>query len=375
MKRLSSLESLRGLLALWVLVGHVFGRAFTAEQATTIHLSLLKHEIMAVYVFIILSGFVITFLLDQENLTYRAFLARRFFRLWPLYLCVLIASAVSQSEQLSGLLALPWRTDAVTNEIATHKEAIAHFWPHFIVHLAMLQGLVPDSLLKSANYTLVGQSWSISLEWQFYFVAPVIFYAVKRRNQIVLAALSLALAVLYSISHGDVGLLINQYGYFLVGILSYFFYKRVSTSIGEAKSMSDAAVAVSLGAVYFFVAAPLPLFIWSLVLWTLVSEKTGRFGFVTRLTHRALNLGPLRKLGEISYSVYLVHVLVLDLAVSIAARLFSPLDQTTYLATVLPFTLLGTTLISVLTYRFIERPGIKFGKSLGTSPTKSMAAK
>lgn len=46
----------------------------------------------AVDVFIILSGFVIFYLLDHQHLSYRVFICRRFFRLAPLFfLVVLIA--------------------------------------------------------------------------------------------------------------------------------------------------------------------------------------------------------------------------------------------------------------------------------------------
>lgn len=96
MKRIHSLESLRGLLALWVVIGHTITNSGYADK----DLGLLKLAAMpslAVDVFIILSGFVIFFLLDQQRTPYLQFIVKRWFRLAPVFLTVLIVSAVASA--------------------------------------------------------------------------------------------------------------------------------------------------------------------------------------------------------------------------------------------------------------------------------------
>ena len=39
----------------------------------------------------------------------------------------------------------------------------------------MLHGIVPETILPRSSIALLGPAWSISLEWQFYLVAPLLF--------------------------------------------------------------------------------------------------------------------------------------------------------------------------------------------------------
>ena len=68
-KRINELESLRGVLALWVVVGHILPSAGILDTAMGPFKFLAKGE-LAVDVFIIMSGFFIFYLLDtaQENM-------------------------------------------------------------------------------------------------------------------------------------------------------------------------------------------------------------------------------------------------------------------------------------------------------------------
>jgi peptidoglycan/LPS O-acetylase OafA/YrhL len=68
-------------------------------------------------------------------------------------------------------------------------------------------------------------------------------------------------------------------------------------------------------------------------------------------------------LGEISYGMYLFHTLFIAIAVLLVINLHIN-DETIKLFFITTFTLLGTVSFSVLSYRYVELPGIKFRKKL-----------
>lgn len=80
--RLALLEGLRGFLALYVVLDHSLEYSGVDEIAHP--LGFLRGGRYAVNEFVILSGFVIFYLLDKRTEGYRAFITRRFFRLYPI---------------------------------------------------------------------------------------------------------------------------------------------------------------------------------------------------------------------------------------------------------------------------------------------------
>jgi len=292
---------------------------------------------------------------------------RRFLRLWPLYLFVIALAVLTLPYQLAALESVPWRTGGLNNDIDIHKEALAHFLPHLLAHLFMAQGLVSDHFLKFSNYTLVGQSWSISLEWQFYLIAPALFGLIKSRRWGPLSAIAVGTALLASSNYGGVGFIGNQYGYFLIGMVSYFAYKYSDFLASKLVGRVDFAVSIIAVTLYFVLKMPWPLILWGVILMTIIAEKLGNFGAVTRGTDRLLNLAPLRWLGRVSYSVYLVHILVLDAVMAIVLHFLPRVHRSVFLEIVLPSTIVATLLLSGFTFRLIEQPGMRLGKRLSSA--------
>lgn len=90
MRYIKELEGLRGLMALWV----VFGHSLAALPLINQHVPPTALNSYAVDVFIILSGFVIFFMIDNKRQPYFQYITQRFFRIFPLYLLVLVASTI-----------------------------------------------------------------------------------------------------------------------------------------------------------------------------------------------------------------------------------------------------------------------------------------
>ncbi|MBX7456748.1 acyltransferase [Qipengyuania sp. 1NDH17] len=315
--RLHGLDGLRGLMAWWVVAGHI-GHTFGSENPV------LASNGLAVDVFIILSGFVIAKLIEEQREDYATFITRRALRLFPLYLAVLFASALLLPLIYEVLVTFPENARNHAREIVT-VEGLANLPLHLAAHIPLLQGLVPHSVLEYSAYTIVGQAWSVSLEWQFYLVAPLVMGALATRRYVLLGAFC---AVLMALSlHMGPAFLGSKLALFAVGIGSYRYPRLLLLAVPLALWADGIAVFV-------------PLAIWAAALPFANSALMGA--------------APLRYLGDRSYSVYLVHMLPLYVGGWFTR-------DALVLSAIVVF---GTLALSHFTYRFIELPGIALGKRL-----------
>ncbi len=240
------------------------------------------HGDWAVDGFIILSGFVIAKLISEKPEPYLGYISRRFFRLYPVYLICLALAVLLLSPRLDpGLL---------------------------VSHLALAQGL----LTGSGSTAILVPSWSISLEWQYYLIAPA-FVAVLWRLRwrwVLVLALVLYLPICRHwddifLSHWPMqSFLPMKLLYFMAGVI---LYRVLPNGLG------------------------LPLPAW---------------------------LRPVQYLGKISYSTYLVHYPVLILI----APYFKPHAAFVILAFGAPL-IIG---LSAALFLLVETPGIRLGRRLSS---------
>lgn len=175
-KHVGQFESLRGIAASWVFVSH----AMAIAELTTWPFS---DGGLPVDVFIMLSGFVITLLINRRPEPYGGYLFRRWMRLYPLFLIALGLGLLTQSYAplafapvLFGKVAPPSWYAVITG---------GAILPNLLLHLTMFHGIVPDTVLPNSATAFSGPLWSISLEWQFYLVAPV--FALPRGRRLISA--------------------------------------------------------------------------------------------------------------------------------------------------------------------------------------------
>ena len=165
MKRMQTLDGLRGVLAVYVMISHM--APFTAAPAWLLHP--LSHGMAAVDVFFILSGMVIP--LSLEGSGYRAvpFLAARVRRIFPVFLAVFLVSMAIQPIRID-YAAMPW---IAPDSLAWRMWADG--WPsdwagNIAAHLTMTHGLFPDGAWPHVYLGYLGAAWSLSTEWQFYLL-------------------------------------------------------------------------------------------------------------------------------------------------------------------------------------------------------------
>jgi peptidoglycan/LPS O-acetylase OafA/YrhL len=164
MKRNPNLDLLRALLAFWVVMIHCLWFAGYGGEL----LSRLASS--TVECFIVLSGYVITGLLLTRGPSYVGFVTSRFWRLFPAFAACLVIA----------LLVRPWTLYSSVTELAREQAENAFFWPELLVHLTMLYGLVPSVILPQADIAFLVPSWSISLEFQLYLLAPLLILLLRR---------------------------------------------------------------------------------------------------------------------------------------------------------------------------------------------------
>lgn len=353
------LDGLRALLALWVVVGHVF----TSVSLDPAPLPRNLGNVSAVDIFIILSGFVISNLRWSRPEPYGLYIARRGLRLFPSYLLALAASLAMLGVTRDALLHGPASEmrlprlefiDAAQNALA----------PHLIAHALLLQGMIPDRLLPYTAYTLIGQAWSVSMEWQFYLIAPLLLLLPRAGGRWIGIPLLLALAGALARIRWP-GFIGGKIEYFLIGIGSFYLW-RWCLAHPRYVTGAGARIVVVLACLAILVAIPdrFPLALWIAVLYGLTLRRLAP-GRAEARACGVLLVRPVQWLGVRSYSAYLWHMVGLAACMAILNRLSLP--PLAYTLSLLAGTLASTMVISALCYRFAEKPAINFGRGLSAN--------
>jgi len=311
---------------------------------------------LAVDLFFMLSGFVIShvyhgvFARQVTARHYRDFLKARVARIYPLQLTVLL---------LFGATALGERAAVYAHGGSVGPIALIgeRSLGAFFANLLMLQGIWAREL--SWN----DPSWSISLEFLAYLLFPLLFPWLWRAVPAAKAGIASALLVVLGWLAYSTGDDFNQWNgldaimrclpEFLIGALLYSAYRgRLLGSVLRTDTALLTTMLLVGGTLHF--AAPdfsvIPLF--ALLLMTAVANK-GRLGPL-------LNSAPLLWLGNISYSLYLIHWFVLF--VTTEAMRARPSADTAKLPAGLSLALITTMLavslsLATLSYRFVEVAG------------------
>jgi len=369
----TDIVGLRIYLALWVAVGHGLQLSGFLERSNPLFSLLLRgHD--AVILFMIVSGFVITNLLIVKQESYSRYIVRRFFRLYPAFVLACVAGYLLIDDWYFIVQNVPWQSAAWSSYSRgigeLQAQATTNLPPHMIAHALMIHGAIPNEVLSRSAMTLLPAAWSISLEWQFYLVAPLVIAAFGSRWRMSLIAVaSLILLILYRKSllgsYDSEAVLVANTHFFLIGIASRLAYDHLSTF--KASPLIGALLSVFLAVA--LTKAVLPIAIWGAFLcyslWHREAPVTGHmFRWLTQSR-------PAQILGEASYSLYLVHRPV-QVALAATCMTFIQVNQWTMLA--IQMAAIGIALpISVVIYFTVERWGIRMGQKIAARIPDSRA--
>lgn len=357
-------------MAWWVVAGHAIQLCGIGNVLPSAVSKLLLHGSAAVNVFIILSGFVVTHLILDKREPYQLYLLRRGFRIVPIYfLCLLLAIAARPAFEFaytSGNWASSKAWAAGSLDAASEK-----FVPHLILHLSLLHGVLPDSLLQYGSSTFLGPAWSISLEWQFYLLAPLIVSLLCFSLPVRITVTALFLGAVFAFKSGYFGawqfpsMLLLSMHFFLIGI-----FCRLSLNAIEKLPpwvLPLMAIVTSL----LLPAMRVELLLWSFFLTAAILEDGSikDTSMLARVMLRVTANRPATLLGRVSYSTYLVHMPFWSVVIWSGNKLFGLYGQSATIALAL-LSMAALVPVSLLLYQFVERPFIRLGASLG-SPGES----
>ena len=354
-------EGLRGLLAAWVILGHILRVSGFDYQSGWF--GIIFSPVLGVYVFMILSGFVITAALDQRPISWVDFMTRRFFRLYPTYaVCMLLAIILfPASIQLAQTPAL---SNFGAQDIARLADLEKNFGLYLLVDATLLQCLLPRNWFPAAHESFLVPTWSLTLEWLFYLIAPFLVWLIRRNKP---TAIALAVLFLGLVWQGESFLTtinrsfnLGNAFHFLTGICSFYLWKHLPEfHFGWFnKTLFWIAVATT------FVCLGLPYKIWICLLALLLYRRVHSFGILFLEWPRNLLLSrPLQRLGELSFAAYLLHWNLITVVSFWMIFFFPGLTSKYQIATFLLVLVYPLTYVSCcLLNRYLERPLMEFPK-------------
>ena len=363
------IEALRGVAALLVMATHY--TYFLTPQA-----GLWGFASTGVDLFFVLSGYVFAPYLFGKPLSLRPHLIRRFFRLYPLYLCALLLY------------------------VGLHVPTSAA-WDHFGVHLLMGHTLTSLAIAKFYNPAF----WSLPPEVEYYLLLPLLVWLSSQHRLgrfrfagLVLLAAAMHLALVAVASPDEKGVTVRAMATihlpgvlveFMLGSLAYAMVQR-DTRGGAALLRLALGFLVLAGMAVIFmnyvasvddVARAVPLWIggniglgaavgYALIVSAVAGPPTV---LASRLAHSAasplrsefkLGVQPIFKvMGELSYGVYLFH----NAAPQILGRVVPAMSGWAALLACTGITLL----MAFAAHHAIEKPMRAYGRRLSQSAARS----
>lgn len=358
MKKLFFLEALRGYAILGVVITHV------VQKMDNVPIWLNNIGIQGargVQLFFIVSAFTLFLSLSNKytakQFELSDFFVRRFFRIAPAFyiafICYSVVDIILYNVSLKG-----FHNDYSMGMILSTLSFTS------IIH--------PDWL-----FSLVPGGWSISIEMLFYVCVPFLFLFIKnKKNSLYLLIATLIIgwsinALVYKNNLFSESILNDNYlfywfpsqiGIFAIGIYMYHLWKDKSTVISKWSNVliySGVLLLVLLsftGNIYNPMFPKHYLFGLGFLLFGLGLSAVDKHFLLNKV---------ILFIGKISFSMYLVHFFVLDVLETLF--LSSLMNYTSTVGSVIIlyiFTLIISVILSHLSFKYVETPGIKIGRNI-----------
>lgn len=388
--RIGSLDSIRGLASLTVVIHHtllvlpLFLLANNHEKVESLTVNILSYTPLhmiwggyeAVMLFFILSGFVLSLpFLNNRNTSYSKYIIKRFCRIYIPYIISMGISII--------LFAL-----IDPSNKANLSEFVYYQWHHPVSVISIISYLF---MLDYDSFNINGATWSLVHEMRISLVFPFLMIFIMKFNWKKSLSIGISLCLLLwcllfvcsNFVHIDtISFLLKSFGetfyyttLFIIGatlakyretlvnkikkislglktlaftfIILLYSFEWVSFGFGDLKFNENAVIAsITQLTIDFAIAA-------SVILLFILVLSSNRI-------QSMLNKKSLTFLGKISYSLYLIHSLVLLTMI----HLLSPHLPLVLILILIP---LVSLLIAIPYHYVIEKPSIKLGKHLTSS--------
>lgn len=339
---LKGLDTLRALAALTVVWGHI--ELFKKNKGLP---NLLDNPIihlpsgrMAVILFFVISGFLITYLLvkeqtNNESISFKKFYLRRILRIWPLYYTILLLSFLLFRVEYSGTT------------------------------LALCFSIFPNiAHTLGVGWPSSPQIWSIGVEEQFYLFWPLLLTVIpEKRIPLVLILFFIGYSLCpiafkiinYKTLHNqELGTIVDGFFYttkfncMSIGALIGFLYAKKSRCINYMSNNSVAILSIGIalffwcyGVTFNYLTEEIYSIIFSFAILNIVNNPNIK-----------IDNGVTRFVGTISYGIYMYHWIIILLT-----EKYVPMSENITLFNITLYTIvvIGTILISWLSYISLEK--------------------
>ncbi|WGD34239.1 acyltransferase [Olleya sp. YS] len=309
MNRLPNLDVLRFILASLVVFFHLPQLCRNQGLPYFLEAPIFNRGIEAVYMFFVLSGFLIIKIIynakQRDAFSIKKFYIRRVLRIFPLYYLIVIFGFLFYWVFLPEL-EIPFENNYALSEGILLS---IFFLPNIFAQLYM-----PGGILEVL--------WSIGIEEQFYIVvAPLLFILPKYRLLQYLMLLTTAYFIIYHLEPFD-----NLRRFIMV--FFFLFFGGIIAVLEEKKQLEFlkrsklVPLVIVLSTVLYFTTSifefeTLAFFnLFTMVLFGLFIHTIAHNNFGVEIRSKALNY-----LGQISYGIYMFHVIALNAVVFLFLKL------------------------------------------------------
>lgn len=343
--RFANLDGLRGILAINVFFQHAMTNYFYFQTGVweIVNIRFYRHlGGEAVILFLIMTSFLYwSKMIAQKGEVDEGYLYRsRFLRLAPMY--VFCAVLIVFSIFIQSHFNIDFKQTA--------KDILS--W--------LTIGLITTQSVN--NYSVLpvnaGIHWTLHFEWFFYLMLPILAVFLRNKRMWVL---SLPL-FFYALSSEERG----YWAIFFFGIMAAHIYDKWKSFPFFKTKISGIVPLLGIVLIYFMNYKPYSFLQYGVSLIVFLSFVYGSdiFGFLTSKVAKFL--------GTLSYSIYLIHGIVL-FGVLNSVDYFTPVTSLSPIAfwSLVLLSGLMTVVASAITYRFVEYPFIKMIKSSKTDLSKN----
>ena len=317
-----------------------FFRLFLAVLVVIYHaLRSLPFGMFDVYTFFILSGYWVSKMYDefysQKRNAVILFLYSRVLRLYPLYLLCTVLMLLVQKFYI----------EPHYHEYLTDGIGLKGYTYMFL--------LVP---LNTLDFRLLGPAWSLVAEMEFYLMVPLLLWIIKKANNTLLFIIAFAVSAYLICTTGFRYNNVFAYiSYFITGMLIY-------------KSALHFSRKVILASLFIIASVIAVCYILPVLRNSLLNEEAHYkslyycqllnhilpFLFIPFITHnlRQKSNKDDRMFGDFSYTVYLVHWIV----IAVYNRLYIFSGFSLFRVSYIAITLLVILLLSLMVYYLFEKP-------------------
>lgn len=341
MQPIYSHTALRGIAALGVVYGHysyVFARDIHGINF------FIPRTHLGVDMFFMLSGFILyhvyatTFLRQVTLKNWFQFQIRRLARIYPLHIATL----------LMVLALIRFKIDPASYDILFLNLTLVHAWGF------------------TDRFEFNAPSWSISCEFMAYLVLPFLVVLIKDRigTLVLFIGALTAYMGLWRYGHGSLDLeeigpvhgILRAVGGFPIGVL----LGKAQRFAGPRAEVSKPALQlIGLAGFVACIALQLPDMAYIPVFALIVFATATSIGPLVKVLKNPVLIG----FGEISYSVYLIQWPIMLALFSIRPKLAEHFGQDGVDLIALAFFVVTLLSLSVLSWRYFERPFIRWGRN------------